>query len=322
MPRKKVRIGYRRLLRGAEPIITDSLSASIQAALRFEIEGVRVNDAQKLRSYQDPDYGTLLLNGRLPAANGDVYGEFVRFDPQANIPLLMQNAGSAGELEIREMGKPNDAEFLNGMSFFLIRGDHVFVIDQDFSNPMMERYIRWLLNTLCPVAERDARLPLVPKLALRDRPERMPNVETFEVKPPPLRPPGFEFEDDEDPVRVERRTLMTDIMGILRAANIDTARIDTLMREKGASVQLNMEIIFKSGRKKLKLDGNEALALVRDVPDADLVLHGDGMRRNRGVLERLGDQADIEQKGNILDRRDAWRALKETADKYEDDGLI
>lgn len=85
---------------------------------------------------------------------------------------------------------------------------------------------------------------------------------------------------------------------------------------------MSLDITLKSGRNRYKLEGEDAMAMLRHVPEDDLIALGDGVRKNRRKLERLGDRVDIEQKGNVLDRKDAWRALQEAAAKYRDAGLI
>lgn len=323
MPRKTTRIHYRRLLRGSEPAIAASLAASVGASFKHQIEGVAVSDDVRLRTYADPDHGTIILNGRLPTSSGDIFGELVRFDPTANISLLYQNGQTAAELEVRDMVKPNDAEVLKGMSFFLIRGDHVLVIEQDLTSAMLERYMRWLLCEQCPIAQRNVQLKLIPKLFLDDQVDKLKDVSLVRLKPAPLQPPGLDFEDPDETIHTEKRvSASTNILAILRAANFDTALIENLMQRDGASLQLNLDITLKAGRNRYKLEGEQAMSMLRHVPEDDLIILGDGVRKNRGRLERLGDQVDIERKGNVLDRKDAWRALQEAASRYRDAGLI
>lgn len=323
MPRKTVRIHYRRFLRGSEPAINASLAASVSASFRHQVGGIPLSDDVRLRTYEDADHGTIILNGLNPLKSGDVFGEFVRIDPTANISLLVQNGKSAAELEVREMAKPNDAEVLKGMSFFLIRGDHVLVIEQDLTSSMMERYLRWLLCERCTIAQRNVPLKLIPKLFLDEKVENLRDVSLVRLKPAPMQPPGFDFDDADTTIHSEKGvSATTSIMAILRAANFDTALIDTLMRRSGASLQLNLDITLKAGRSRFKLEGEEAMAMLRHVPEDDLIVLGDGVRKNRGKLERLGDQVDVERKGNEIDRKDAWRALQEAAARYRDAGLI
>lgn len=322
MPSKRVRIHYRRFFRGGDPAISDPLSVAVASALSHKVEGTELDADVRLRTCQDVDYGSVILNGRFRAANGDVYGELVRFDPETNIPLLVQNSASAAELEIREAVKPNDAEVLQGMTFFMIRKDHVLVVEQGLTNPIFERYLRWLLCEQTPVAHRNTRMPLIPKLFLDEEVDGLRDVKMVRLRPAPLQAGRFPFGEARTELHSRDLEPTTDVLGILKAANFDTAVIEDIMRQHGAAVELNLSVTLKAGRSTLKMQGEEAVALLRNVPEDDLIVIGEGIRKNRGVLERLSEQVDIERKGNILVRKDAWDALRKAAASYRNAGLI
>ena len=323
MPSKRVRVHYRHYHRSSAPPFSGTLAQAVSAALDHQVEGVSLDDDVQLRTYVDPDYGSVILNGRFRPANGDFYGELVRFDPDTNIPLLMQNSTTRHELEVRELVKPNDAEVLRGMSFFLLSGDHVIVIEQDLSNPVMERYLRWLVNARTGRSPNNQRIQLIPKIFLGDDLDLMPDVKMIRLKPAPAHADELEFGGRKASVSGELETEpTTNVLSILKAAHFDTAVIERIMRENGSSVEMNLTVTLKSGRSTSKLAGEDALALLRNVPEDDLILIGDGVRRNRGVYEHLSDQVDVERRGNILDRKDAWRVLRATAQAYREAGLI
>lgn len=321
MQSKRVRIHYRRFFRGGEPVVSEPLSEAVAKALAHKVDGQDLYGDVRLRTYEDVDHGSVVLNGRFLPANGDVYGELVRFDPNTNIPLLVQNSASTAELEIREAVKPNDAEVLQGMTFFMIRKDHVLVVDQGLTNPIFERYLRWLLCERTPVAQRNARVPLIPKLFLDEEVEGLRDVKLIRLRPAPLQVDTL-FDGARTEVHSQDVEPTTSVLSILRAANFDTAVIEDMMRSHGAAVELNLSITLKAGRSTLKMQGEEAVALLRNVPEDDLIVIGDGIRKNRGVLERLSEQVDIERKGNILVRKEAWSALSKAAASYRDAGLI
>jgi hypothetical protein len=323
MPSKQVRVHYRHYHRGSAPCVDAALSTAVSAALDHTINGVELDADVRLRTYVDPDYGSVILNGRFRAKNGDVYGELVRFDPETNIPLLMQNSAARDELEVRELVKPNDAEILRGMSFFLLSGDHAIVIEQDLSNSVMERYVRWLLDTQTGLSQNSARVQLIPKLFLTDQLDQMPNVRMIRLKPGRLRADELEFGSDKttfsSALDIEPTT---NVLSILKAAHFDTAVIERLLRDSGSVLEMNLTVTMKTGTKTLKMTGEDAVSLLRNVPEDDLILIGDGVRRNRGVYEHLSAQVSVERRGNILDRKDAWKALSEAARSYRNAGLI
>jgi hypothetical protein len=114
----------------------------------------------------------------------------------------------------------------------------------------------------------------------------------------------------------------TDVWNILKAAHFDTGVIEQIASEHSATVEINLSVLLKSGRRNLTLKGDEALAMLRHIPDEELILKGNGMQKNRGRLERLSLEANIEHKGNILLRNEAWQALQSAASTYKNAGFI
>jgi len=208
------------------------------------------------------------------------------------------------------------------MSFFLLRGDHVLVVEQDLTTSMLERYLRWLLCTRTKTALRDARVQLVPKIFLDGEQHVLKEVRSIKLTPPPASLSGFALERTRSFVLAADDEPETDILGILRAAHFDTAVIERLAAETQAEVEISLNVHFKHGKRIISLNGDEALALLRDVPEDELVIQARGVRKNRGVLERVSLDASVERKGNILDRRETWRALEEAAGEYRSKGFM
>jgi hypothetical protein len=316
MAARPVKVNYRRYYRLSDPPFEDSLAGVTKTALYALIEGVSLTSDVRLRAYRDGDGSTILLNGHLVTKTGAIFGELVRYNPDTNIPLLMQGAEPQAELEIREANKPNNAEFLRGMAFFMLRDDHVLIVEQDLGASALERYLRWVIFTQARVSVKDSRIQLVPQVFLAGDGAELKSVNLISLKPPPTNAGLFHatqaFSQEEGET--------TDVLGILKAAHFDTAVLERIIADKQASVQIKLEVTLKAGRKRMDLDGTDALALLRNVDDDDLIINGDGARKNRGVLERLSIQEHIERKGNILDRRDAWAALERAAARYREAG--
>ena len=322
MPVKRVRVHYRRFYRTSEPAVEGPLAGGIAAALRSQKDGVALDSAVRLRKYEDQDAGSVILNGRFVTQSGDVYGELVRYDPDTNITLLVHGSSDVAEFEVRLADKPNDAEVLRGMSFFLLRGDHVLIIEQDMTNPIFERYLRWLLCHQTRVARKDTRIQLIPRALIGQGGEMLRNVRSIQFRPPKLTADELQLGHQTSKSMLGYDGTAADILEVLRAAHFDTAVIERVAAEHNAAVEIRLNVILKAGRETVKLSGEDALSLLRNVPEEDLVLNGDGARKNRGVIERLSVIKDVERKGSILDRKDAWRALREAAATYSDEGLI
>lgn len=318
MTRKQVTIHYRRFYRNKQTPFTDQLSETVALALQHENESGKFVGKVARRIYREQDDGrVLLLNGVLPTPKQVVFGELLSYDPDANIPLLMHGAEDAAELEVRQGTKPNDAEFLRGVMFFMLRGDHLFMIDQDLGTPALERYIRWILAT-ATATTKDDRIQFIPSLLLGESTE-LKRVKSIRLEP---RPHGSDLfaPDQSEALNTLEETSKTNILDILKAAKFESTVLSRLLEDQNLAVKLKLTLEFRQGRTQMSLDGQDALALLRHVDEEDLVVIGETAMKRRGKLERPKVTAHIEQKGNMLDRADAWKALEGAYDTYKKNG--
>ncbi len=73
MPTKKVPIHYRRYLRGTDPAIAQPLAVAVTSALDFTIGGVPLDEDPRLRTCEDEDYGSIILEIRELGRPNDVH---------------------------------------------------------------------------------------------------------------------------------------------------------------------------------------------------------------------------------------------------------
>ena len=322
MPPKKVKVHYRKLYRHAQTPFSDSLSALIHQSLNTNFEGVPLSHAVSARAFTDQDGNIIVLNGLFSPQPAVVFAELVRYDPGTNIPLLVQNQESASELEIRTIGKPNDAEILRGLNFFMIRDDHVLAIECDLAIGAIERYLRWLAATQAKVVK-DSRLILAPKILLEDERAALKRVRTISLDPPAQSASLFRTAAANE---VENEELFlgdrNKVLDVLSAAHFDTGVLNRLMADENLSVKIKLSVSFKAGRKQTTVEGEDALALLRNVDEEDLIIEGDHARKKRGVVERLTVTDYVERNENIVQRKDAWRALEDAYTHYRKVGII
>lgn len=296
------------------------MSENATQALRSDVQGEPLLGNVALRRYEDVDGASIVLNGNLLASNGDVFGELLRYNPDTNIPLVFQSEGRIAELTLGEAERPNGADYLKGMLFFMLRGDHAFIIERELSIGALERYLRWLIFTLTKVGDRDARVRLVPRALLDDEAALLKAVSRIVVSPPPSIPNMLMDSSTAKELLGDRGGI--DIVEVLRAAHFDTAVLDRLAGADDTAVKVTINVEFKSGRRKRTISGDDALALLRDVPEEELIIDGDGVQKNRGSLQRLTLKASVEQKGNVLERKSVFGALNDAAARYRKDGVI
>lgn len=320
LPTIKVQVHYRRLYRPSSCSIPSPLADGITKALRSTIDGVEIYSNPRLRTFTDSDGSTLILNGRLITTNGLVFGELIRLSANADIPLLMSTATADGELEIKSATKPNDAEFVSGMCFFLISGDSVLLVERDLGFPALESYSRWLLCTKTSIAGRDERVRLIPSTLLDPQHHPIKSVRSVKVSPPHLQYGGMV--EAELNSHASGGSRGRGVLDILKAALLDPGEVEKIALRHNVSVDVSVQILFRQGRNVVSVNGEEASALLRNIPEEDLIVEGEHSRKNRGQLERLKKPVTVERKGNILDRGNVWSRLAEIESEYKMNGLL
>jgi len=190
----------------------------------------------------------------------------------------------------------------------MLRGDHILMIDQDLSFGYVERYLRWLIFTQSRVLANDARIQLIPQVFFDGQNGQLKQVESIKLQPPAA------GADMLPSVAAGHRSLdgevsETNVFAVLKAANFATTVLDRITNQDGGAVKVTINVEFKAGRSRHVISGDDAVALLRDVPEEELTVKGPGAQRRRGKLERLVEQVDVEQKLRTLDRKDAWHKL-------------
>ncbi len=56
-----------------------------------------------------------------------------------------------------------------------------------------------------------------------------------------------------------------------------TGVLDQMAGTDGTAVKVTINVEFKSGRRKRQISGDDALALLRHVPEEELIIHGEGV---------------------------------------------
>ena len=83
----------------------------------------------------------------------------------------------------------------------------------------------------------------------------------------------------------------TNIFAVLKAAHFDTTVLDRVTNVDGGSVKVTINVEFKAGRTKHVISGDDAVALLRDVPEEELTVKGPGAQetaRQAGTARRAG----------------------------------
>ena len=106
-----------------------------------------------------------------------LFGELVGYRPGSQQALIQEMEG-AGELNIEALPAPEQRQFLDAMTFWMIRGNHVLVVQGPNSRRRhLEDYLNWLLGQQAGVLPHGGSIALLDKLTLPNgRAAEMPLV--------------------------------------------------------------------------------------------------------------------------------------------------
>ena len=162
--RKPVTIHYRKFQRPHG--VTHSLESLIRSALNaydtFLGPGIRIKDRYASRL---PTVGSdnLFINLCVDETSHSSYvmGDVLHFTKGRLQALFKTTDPDAALVPVQQMPPPGQSEYVHSQMFWLVKGDHVFVIQSlSLQTEQLEAYLRWLLSS------RTTALPTNPPIVL------------------------------------------------------------------------------------------------------------------------------------------------------------
>ena len=321
LARKKVTIQYRKLEDIENKLLGTTLQAAVSAALQAKGPNGIIGDDPELRlCTEDPDYGTTVLNF-FHDAGTHLFGEIVRFEPGADLPLLSKkNVGKSYNLT--QAKAPDGHEAVRGVLYFSLIDDHAILLEREVNASRSERYFSWLLSELTSTVPKGTHVLLAAELQVQDGGAQLSEIGEVVVRPQPIRSSEAPMEaGDNDIIGIQKRGVaMNNTFKVLVAAGMDEASINALIEDK-TDVEVVLQIKFKEERRRRTLDSNQAKLLLRNLPEDELTLNGPGGRQ-QGKIVKLAYPANIQMMGSLLDTEDVARALVEAFHHFKNNGYI
>ncbi len=322
--RKKVTVQYRKLDDVARAFNGQTLQQVLSACMKKPHGAGQMGDDPSQRHYNDVGYGTLVLNF-LDDRPDYFFGELVRFEPGADLPLL-QMASGVKAYNLTQAKAPLGHEPLRGTLYFMAVGSHVVLVESDVSSARAERYLSWLLSDLTSTLAKGTHVILLAELTTNGGAMQLSNVEEVVFKPKSFQPQTQEaFGVDETIPTLETETrgvAETNALEVLKAAGMDEADIQKFAAND-TQIEVTLQIRFKGqSRRRRSLTIEDTNRLLRNIPDDELTLKGPGGRQKNGKIEKLSYPANVETIGTLLKTEDVARALYEGYKSFVSNGYI
>jgi len=319
--RKKVTVQYRKLddigSRFGGRTLQDALTNSVKSIS----DGTVFGDVPRARHFDDPNYGTILLNTFHDEPFG-FFGELVRFEPGADLPLL-EVAPGARAYNLTQARAPDGHEPVRGLLYFMTYRNHMLVIEADMSTSRAERYLSWLLSEATNVLPAPLHVVLAAELSPDAATARLSRVDEVIFRPSPVRSPDPPRTDEFVPVvrTTSREVEESNAFRVLRAAGMDDVDIRTLAQGE-TELEVTLQIKFRARGRRRPVGIEDANRLLRNVPEDQITLHGNGSRQKEGRIVKLSYAANVECVGSLLKPSDVRRALHEAFKYFVSNGYI
>jgi hypothetical protein len=235
-------------------------------------------------------------------------------------------------IEIAERQPPDGESYLKGHAYFLIRGNHVFLVQHMAVRAnSLEDYIHDFLRGT-QILRDDQRFELQPKLVLSTGAKEMGEIMSVEVGGVPagsrhqtVRDVAvIDVESHEDLGRV--RTGLSKGLAIMDLL-FGSTRADDIMASvpEEAELEVDVRFGFRSRKRKLSREALSSIAsAARDLPDGQVKAIGrDG--RATGSDLRLQTEMPVHRvraNGSLLDLDDARSQLLRVYVRFVEDGKI
>ncbi len=346
--RKPVTIYYRKFARPAT--VAHSLEELVRRAMNTLVEGsVQIKDRYlaRLREVGSDNY---FINTYSDGADGTplVFGDILHFS-KGQLQALCKTADvDAAAVPVQQMKAPEQSEYVHSQMFWMIKGDHAFVVQSmSLRTAEFEQYLDWLLKN------RTTQLPAEQSVILDakfDEDEVGGDLSDIQeivvggVAVPPVRTPATEEGEVVERVRevsqhaqidTGRTTGWATATKILRELLGGDANVASLMNAVPPDAELNVQVHIGYQTKKRKIDRVALRQLetgLRNLPDSQLQIRAKGARKAADGTIRLHHNASVrlikaqdgdnQIIGTLLDPADVLRAMLEAHNYFVANGKI
>lgn len=353
--RKPVIVHYRRFYPESDE--SPSLETLVRNAMQKAINpDVRVKDRYRERLQQNgADSYFINLYETSDAGSVDVFGDVLHFT-QGHLQALCEIADpNAAAVPVAQMRAPEQNEYVHSEMFWMVRGNHVFVLQSmSLRTEHFEKYLEWLLRDKTQVLGAGSSVSLAAKFDEEEVGGDLNDIQEIVVGGIAAQPRILEKAQIAQPAEsagafkeVVTETTQHGGVDTGRVTGWDTARkilrelldgdanVDQLMQAVPADVELNVQVHIGYKTKKRNVDRVALKQLetgLRNLPDSQLQVVAKGGKISKDGEIRLHHKANIkllktqdgenEIVGTLLDPNDVRRAMREAYATLADNGKI
>lgn len=146
--RKPVTVHYRRYVReGGARRLEDLIHQAMNAHDVGARAKVRDRYTLRIQKAEADNFLTNIFNDGNAEGESVAFGDIVHFTKGHMQAVLEMSDPKSSQLAVAQMAAPGRSEYMHSQMFWMVKGDHVFVIQSNsLQTEALERYLGWLLN--------------------------------------------------------------------------------------------------------------------------------------------------------------------------------
>lgn len=353
--KKPVMVHYRKFTR-EDGAPTATLEALVRQAMGTAVDGVQLRNSYSLRVRPAGDHHFFVNTYVDQSGDGTplVFGDVIHFT-KGHLQALFKVSGEvAPSAAVQQMPAPALSEYVHSQMFWMVKGDHVFIIQSiSLRTEHLEEYLTWLLSVKTPTTSALFPVTLAFKFDMEmvggdlddiqeiviggiaaTTPETAPSLVPVPGRGADSRDIEREIIQDND-IGATRQTGWSQARDILRALLGGEASVNQFMAAVPADADLRVavHIGYKTRKKQVSRTALRQLETgLRNLPDSQLLVKSKGASRSVDGSLRLHYSAgvnlikardgDLETIGSLLDPTDCLRAMLEAYNVFLANGKI
>ncbi|AUS41689.1 hypothetical protein CYD94_05300 [Ralstonia solanacearum] len=322
----------------------------IRAAMEATIDGHRVRDRfrTRVRTIGEDNYFVNTFYDQAADGTPLVFGDVIHFTKGHLQALFNVSKPDVPVAPVQQMPAPSLTEYVHSEMFWLIKGDHVFVIQSmSLRTEELEAYLAWLLSGLTTTLATPA-----PQIVLASRfDEQLVGGDLSDIQEivvggvaapahraedaQPQQPSEAREITQHGEVGTARTTGWAQAWDILKTLLGGDANVDKVMQSvpPDADLRVEVHIGYKTRKRTVSRAGLRQLETgLRNLPDSQLQVKARGMSKSTDGSVRLHHNASVQlikagigdntKVGSLLDPTDVLRAMYEAYTVMYNNGKI
>lgn len=354
--RKQVTVHYRKF--DSSDLGGATLESAFRNAMNESIQGSIFANNYKLRVWRNADDNLFVNYYSNKNENGSsyVFGDLIHFTA-GHLQALFDKQNEAPTASVYQMPAPSQKEYIHSLMYWLIKDDHVFVIQsQSLKTEAIENYLTWFLKGKGDLDCQDF-ISTIPQVVLQSKFDFGENGgdldDVKQIVIGGVAPASFFTEEVNSvvPAPVIRETVTevtadqnssfkasagwTQALDILQALLGSKANVEKMMQAIPEDTELSVQVHigYKTKKRKVSREALKDLEVgLRNIPDSELSVFAKSGKLGKDGNVRLHHNASIKLLkvnsgesqiiGSLLDPSDVERAMVQAYNVLLGDGKI